>query len=439
MRHTRGEAVAWLTLYVVLATAPLLVALAGVLPPARPYLVEAGVALGFVGLGMLWLQFGLTARFRRIAGPFGLDTMLQYHRQVGVVAWVFVLLHPALVIAGDPVYASFLDPRVDVPRAAALWLVVGALTVLLGTTFWRERLGLSYRVWRAAHALLASLVIFIGLVHVLRVGYYIDTSWQRGLVVAGTAGALGLLVYTRAVMPWQARQRPWRVASVRPLAQQVWSVVVEPEGHDGLSFEPGQFVWVTMGGSPFTTEQHPFTISSSAAMPGRIELAIKELGDFTSTVGSIPAGTVAYLEGPHGAFALPPDRGARVVMIAGGIGITPFVSMLRTLRDRAERRPVLLIYATADEHGRGFDDELEALAAALPLEFVRVAERAMGDWSGRTGMVDAALLADLAGEPMTGDDFLVCGPDPMMDAVERALLDAGVPAGRIDSERFRIA
>jgi predicted ferric reductase len=136
-RRRSTHTVFWSGLYVLLVLAPLSFVL-GSLPPGRGFWVEFGAGLGFVAFTMLVLQFVLTARFRGVGAPYGLDAILQFHRQAGLAAVVFALLHPVFLMIGDARYVEFLDPRVMFPRAAALAALTAALLLIVGLTFWRR-------------------------------------------------------------------------------------------------------------------------------------------------------------------------------------------------------------------------------------------------------------------------------------------------------------
>lgn len=116
--------------------------------PARGFWIEFGVGLGFAGLVGLCLQFVLTARFSRVAAVYGQDAMLQFHRQMDIVAAVFILVHHTLLLVVEPAFLEFLDPRANLPRALALSFVLIALGLLVIPSLWRKRLGIPYEWWR---------------------------------------------------------------------------------------------------------------------------------------------------------------------------------------------------------------------------------------------------------------------------------------------------
>lgn len=437
MRTVLAGLIKWAAVYLLFALLPLVLLLIPPRPAPRTFFVEYGVGLGFVALALLGLQFVLTGRFRGIAESLGLDTMLQFHREAGIVASLLVLGHVIVLLLTRPAYATFLDPRVDAMRALALWILLACLLLILVLTLGRRRLGLPYEWWRATHAVLAAAVLFIGTVHVFRVGWYISVPWRQAIWGGVSVVALALLMHVRVGKPIRARSRPYRVADVRAERGRAWTLVLEPTGHAGLTFEAGQFAWLSFEPSVLSIQQHPFSFSSSAASPEHVELTIKELGDFTSGIRNTRPGTAVFLEGPYGAFTLPASA-RHLVFIAGGVGITPIMSILRTLRDQHDGRELTLLYATGSPDSTIFLDDLPILAAALPLRVVHVFERPPTGWTGEQGMITEEVL----GRHLPADDrevhYFVCGPAPMMDAVETMLVRRGVPMDRLHSERFDI-
>ena len=433
-----AELMLWSGLYLALILAPLGVAVMGQPPPGRGFWVEFGVGLGFVGLAMLGLQFLLTGRFRRIAAAFGTDSLLHFHRQAGLVAYWFILGHALVLLLADADNLAFLDPRVNAPRALALILVLLLVTLLVVLTLKRKRSGLSYEWWRLSHGIIAVLVVLIGLGHILMVGHYVQPLWKQATWVGLTVAAMALLVHVRVIKPLRLRRTPYELVDVRPEASRTWTIKLRPVGHAGVRFQAGQFAWLSFGNSPFSLQQHPFSFASSAARPETPAFTIKELGDFTGQVGQLQPGSRVFLEGPYGAFTLKEGVGDEVLFIAGGIGITPVMSILRTLHDRGDRRKLTLIHGAARLQGLAFFEEVKQMKSVLDLRVIHVLEQPPATWDGERGLVTSELLERVRPTEPGQAQYFVCGPDPMMDVVEHTLRRWGVPLRLIHVERFRI-
>ena len=247
---------------------------------------------------------------------------------------------------------------------------------------------------------------------------------------------LGLLSYVRVFKPLFQLRRPYRVSEVRPERGDTVTLVMHPEGHTGWRFTPGQFGWLTLWGSPFKITAHPFSFSSSAEAPdGRVEMSIRNLGDFTQGMAQVPVGQRVYLDGPYGAFTIgnPADMH---VLVAGGIGITPMMSMVRTLADRGDKRPLVLLYGSRDWESITFREELEQLKARLDLTVVHVLSNPPPGWTGEQGRITADLFKRHLPPNYDAHEYFICGPDPMMDAIETALDALQVPRSKYHSERY---
>jgi ferredoxin-NADP reductase len=130
---------------------------------------------------------------------------------------------------------------------------------------------------------------------------------------------------------------------------------------------------------------------------------------------------------------------AGYVFIAGGIGVAPIVSMLRTMADRGDRRPVSLIYADDAWENMPFRDDIDTLRERMSLDVVYILDHPPEGWQGEAGWVTAELLGRHLPDERIQRDFFVCGPNPMIDSVESALLELGIPARFIHAERFTLA
>lgn len=438
-RSHPSRATAWVVGYLVFVLAPLFALLIGPVGPARDFWTEFSAAIGYAGLAMMGLQFGLTARFRRVTEPWGEDVLYHLHRQLSLVAVALVIAHPVILFIVRPNLIGLLT-FVDAPwRARFAVLSVVSLLVLVMTSLWRARLRMRYETWHHLHVVLAVAAVVTGLAHMVSWGFYLADPWKRALWISLTVFWIGLLAYVRIVRPLFMLRRPYTVTQVRAERGDTTTLVMEPDGHDGFHFEPGQFGWLTVWGGPFRITGHPFSFSGSAeAGEGSVEMSIRRLGDFTATVKTIPVGKRVYVDGPYGAFTIgnPADMH---ILIAGGVGITPMMSIIRTLADRHDNRPVILLYGATDWESITFREELDKIAGRLALTTVYVLTDPPADWTGERGFITADILRRHVPPPYDEHEYFICGPPPMMDSMETTLSTLGVPMSKYHSERYNFA
>lgn len=428
----------WIALYLVLTLAPLFALLIGPRPPGRGFWPDFSVALGYAGLAMMGFQFLLTARFQRLAAPYGIDIIYHFHRQISLVAFGLILAHPIILFVHNPVNLGLLN--ILQPNWAARMGVLSllALFVVIVSSVWRLSLGIQYEPWRMMHGFFGSLAVALAMAHIIFVGYYAHTPWKTWLWVILPLTWIALLVYVRLYKPLRMLQRPYRVTGVIEEAGDAWTLVVEPVGHRGLRFWPGQFAWLTIWRSPFAIQEHPFSIASSAEKPERLCFTIKALGDFTETVKEVQPGDRVYLDGPFGAFTVERFSAPAYVFIAGGSGITPIMSMLRTLVDQGNRQPLLLIYANVTWDDVIFREQLPELEEKLNLRLVHVLEKPPDGWQGEQGFVTTEIIRRHTDQAWQDPEYFICGPDPMLDAVEAALHKLNVPLQKYHAERYNL-
>lgn len=433
----------WFSFYRFLVLLPLLVAVvfraAG---GSRGFVLELAVACGFVGLAIVAFEFALVARLKVVAGAFGQDALQQFHKQIGYASLLFLCAHPLLLLVrGYP--AQMLNPM----DSATPWMwrsgVISfyLLIVLIVLSAGRRLLRISYEWWQFSHQLLAPTVLLLALIHIFTVAGFTGTPAMKALWIAYGAGVLAITVYHRVLMPLKSWRRPWQV--VRNVAEHGHShtLVLRPVRHAGLNFEPGQFAWLNMGNTPFHREEHPVSFSSSAEIQpgGEVAFTIKALGDWSSkVVPEIAPGTNLWLDGPYGVFTPDREQGPGFVFLGGGVGITPLYSMCLTLADREDVRPVYLFYGSRDFEELTFHEEFDRLATRMNLKIVYVLEQGCEGWQGETGLIDAGLLRRHLPKQYRRYQYFVCGPLPMMDAMEKILPPMGIPAEQIHTERFDI-
>jgi predicted ferric reductase len=428
----------WITLYLAVVLVPVFLMLAPPTPSGRGFWLEFSIALGFVGLTQIAVQFVLIARFKRVTAPYGIDIILQYHRQIALVAVAAILVHPLIIVIDNPSRLKLLNPMGGNWASRMGWASVLCLAGLVVTSLFRERLRIRYEWWRLGHLLLGVAAIGFAQAHVSLAGLYTNAAWKQVIWIAIAVGMVGLVLYLRVIKPARQSAFRWRVVEVRPQRGDTFTLALEPSGHEGMRFEPGQFAWIKLGNSPFTLEEHPFSFSSSAERTERLEFGIKALGDFTRSIADVPPGTPAYLDGPHGSFSIDRYPAAGFVFIAGGIGITPMMSFLNTMADRADRRPVTLIYGNARCEQVAYREELEQLRDKLDLRTVHVLEEPPEGWEGERGYIDRATLERVLPRDTFARSVFVCGPGVMMQTVLSALSELEIPHEHVHAEKFEL-
>lgn len=414
--------------------------------PARPWLDEASSAVAMMATAALLLEFLLSGRFRVISAGIGMDRSLRWHQMFAQLLTIAALLHPLFYLS--PSGTAFQRP--DDPSGALVlgldaaslisgtlaWLLLGLLTL---TAIRRDDLPYRYETWRISHGLGAALLAGLALHHAISAGRYSGVPALMAYWAFMLAVALGSLVAVYLLRPWRLARWPWRIAGLERVGDRLWSLTLEPDGHAGLAYRAGQFAWLRLNCSAFSVREHPFSIASAPADGGRLRFLIKEVGDFTRQIGTLPLGTRAFVDGPHGALCLEGRQEPGIFMIAGGAGLAPMLSLLRDAAARGESRPITLFYGNRHEGQIMAAAELAELAGRLRLDLHHVLQEPPPGWAGLTGILTPELIqAEAAQAAQEGWVFLLCGPGPMIRAAHQGLRALGVPRRRILEERFSV-
>jgi glycine betaine catabolism B len=207
----------------------------------------------------------------------------------------------------------------------------------------------------------------------------------------------------------------------------------------GFDFEAGQFltVQVELGGRKHV---RCYSISSAPDVPDHLEISVRRQGLVSGLLHArVRTGGQLLARRPAGRFVYPSDNGRPVVLLAGGIGITPLIAMVRHAVAAEPQRPLTLLYSVRHAGDIAFRDELARLAHAHPL--LRVLITVTGGTPGdglRHGRIDAAAIRESVADP-TGAVYLICGPLAMIEGAKALLADVGVPASQVRFEAFEAA
>lgn len=405
--------------------------------PPRALHQELASGLGILAFAMILMEFVLSGRFKKISNDIGMDVTMRFHQIMARIALAFALLHPFLYrgtpVGGprpwDPTRQLVITTDISaLSTGIAAYLLLPSLVLL---AIGRTKLDFKYETWRLIHGVGALLIAALLLHHTIYAGRYGSQPVMTGLWLAMTAIAVGSLCYVYLLAPLRDKARAWRVTSVMQVTPKQWQVTVAPDGHSGLDYKAGQFVWLNVGHSSFSMKENPFSMSSAPAAGPEISFMIKEFGDFTRTIGQIKPDTVAYLDGPFGSLSVEGRSEPGVALIAGGVGLAPLLGILRQMRLTDDPRKIKLVYGNRSVDQIAYRDELG------PDDVTLVLSEPPKGWQGETGFIDGPLLDRVfSQEDFNEWVFVVCGPPVMMDIVEDHLLARGTPSNRILSERF---
>jgi predicted ferric reductase len=374
------------------------------------------LVFGLLGFGAWSGNIVLGARVGPIERAWaGLDHLYRAHRKVGESVPFLLLAHGALMLASIS-SLDYLNVRTGAIFLGPVVLATLVLLVLV-SVYGRLHRDPFVLVQRAMGGL-----FLVGMAHVLGVEGDHTGSWTFTLVLAFYGVAAGAAWLYRSVLGRRAAPRHhYRVAAMVPVSDRVTEVVLDPVDHP-IDFTPGQFAFLSLGAPAHDTKPHPFSITSRRD-EDQLRFVVKGLGDHTSELAKIPAGTSARVEGPYGGLCHERMSSRRQVWIGGGIGITPFLSMARSV-GKGGLFDVDLYYCIAHAGEAYFLEDLEEHVKVITVQ------------EDRDGFLTAARIAETSG-PLTGNvDYLLCGPPGMMAALRQQLQEAGVPANRVHAEDF---
>lgn len=429
----------WLAFYFLMVFLPLVLLMIFPKPEGREFLREISVALGFLGMALLGLQTMPTSRLKFFTKLFPMDTLYTFHHRLSIFTFLIILVHPILLFINNPATLQLLNLVTAPWRARAGVIAVVAMLALVATSVWRELMKIKYDIWRWVHDALSFLAIGLALFHMFKVNYYMSLTYQKVIWLVLTSIWLSIILYIRVARPIIMIKKPYKVVRVQQERGQSWSLYLQPDGHEGMSFEAGQFAWIT-NESPFIFRENPFSFSTSSESDDKvIGFTIKELGDFTKTIKNFKPGDIVYVDGPYGTFSMDEHRCKEMVYIAGGIGSAPVMSMLRTLADRNCEKKMIFFYGNPTWESVIFREELEELEQKLNLKLVNVLEKPPEGWEGERGFINADILQRYLPENYKESTYFLCGPLPMIEAVEGALHKIHVPVLHIFSEQYEMA
>lgn len=392
-----------------------------------PSLAIAQLA-GLYSVMLMAIALLITTRSRMIETLYGgLDKSYRLHARLGEVALVLMLVHLLTLIPETPRLSTLFVPFTDAWAKSVAIIAFWAFAVLAALALWR---GLSYQTWLAVHTwiglpfLLVSVHAF-GATSDIR-AYEPLRFWMLLWVTLGGAAWIYRTFIYHAVGP----RYDYRVEEVTERGNGTWDLVLRPTSVR-MNYEPGKFAFISVKNLPeIPAEHHPFSISSSP-VHRELRFSFKACGDYTRALPTAQKGTRIEVYGPFGQFTLHQlGEFRRLIWVAGGIGITPFLSMLAFEATNDDFRKIWLFYSVRRNEDAVFDGEIEQQISSADsyIDYVK--------WiSEERGPLTADAILEITG-PVDDYAIMICGPPAMARAVKKQFVRKGFRAGRIVFEDF---
>lgn len=381
--------------------------------------------LGFFGMQLIWWQVILGSRTVSRYISRDLFFVKNVHKFLGKYGFILVMLHPVILLQTYGI--ELLLPNFNFSDQFVLGTTVGKIGISFLVLTWFAsvfiRAKISWRNWKRIH-LVPYIALPLLFYHALLVGshlqmrnYYQSLIWF--LIITFAAIAIVRL------FEWSGSLKiKYTLASKKVVAKDVIRYQWQPMSRR-IAPAPGQFAYLQ---ARRFGESHPFTVSHFDNTSGAFCQSIKAVGPFSETLGSLKIGHQVYVEGPFGIFTNElPGSPKPVVLIAGGIGITPFIRWLKA------KKADYLFYGAQTEEDLAYKDDIKNSQARFV--FVLSQQQKPGLQSGH---ITADLLKQKLGRAIPMYEYFVCGPPAMMTKIIGELQDNGVAKKQIHSERFSL-
>lgn len=373
-----------------------------------------GELTALVGSVLLGISFILSTRIRFLGKLFGgLDKIYRTHHLVGALSFSLLVLHPLFLAIKFWTFSasaaiSFLIPNGDL----TINLGIFALLVMISALVFTFLVRLKYERWKFTHQFL-GLALLLAIMHISLITSDISRNFiLKYYILAFALTGLLSFVYRVFLARWLVKKYEFRIKEIRQ-TRNVVNIILDGK----INFKAGQFAFVKF--PSISREFHPFSITSSPDGKN-LSFVIKVLGDFTEEITKLREGERAIVEGPYGNLS---SDFAEQIWIAGGIGITPFLSMAKSTKAKVD-----LYYCVRNSEDAIFYDELKDIAAEKQnLKVILIV-------SSETGHIKAEVVKKDA--RLENKEIIICGPGKMMNFLKRDFIKLGVKRENIILEEF---
>ena len=398
-------------------------------------MLRAAKIIGLIAAVLIFLQLPLAGRFKLLDRIFSLPSLYNQHRINGYVILMLIVIHPILV--------TIPEDRLMIPFEVRYWpewigaALLVAVFVQIVLSRWRTRLVKAYHRWLYFHRALGWSMLILLVLHILNVSETFEFEGLPRTVVINAAIVWFIVWLAVRSQRLMARKHPFAVSQVALAGKDAHAIDLIPLHGKGIDYLPGQFAFFSFGSDRLSAEWHPFTISSTPTRPDKLQVTVRSCGDWTDQVTNVRKGDRVWVHGPFGRFSheLESDKG-ELIMIAGGIGITPMLSMLKALSDNNDQRRITLLWSNRSAAYEFDRDELEAIGDRLPnFTYISIfTDKA--EPRGMFGRLNVDRLKSLLTESSKDALIFLCGPPSMIRQVRRHLVAMGFSSNAVKKELF---
>jgi len=379
--------------------------------------------IGFLFLSILIIS-GDTARF--FDRFFGMDRIIKFQRKFALITTIFVLSHPVFFVFSDSFYLNYLIPfYASVPLALGAIALYLYVVIMVSSILYKR---ISYQIWQYIHVL-TYVLFFFSFYHALNVG-----SDAENVLVKTTFGVLLIGIATGGIyrICYKIKHRKFKcfVKEIKWETRDVFTLKLDT--NKKLSFKPGQFCFLRLNKDKLYA-RHPFTISSSPNEDS-LNFTMKITGRFTKIASQLKQGEEVIVDGPFGIFTVKND-GKDLVFIAGGVGITPFISMIKDRLHSAKQQNITLLYGAKTRKDIIFRKELDEVNKKWFKKVYVLSNEKKSSKYWKNGRIDSEIIRNNVVD-LQNSLFYICGPEPMKDEMVKILTNMGVKKQNIKIESF---
>ena len=390
---------------------------------------SASQILALLGIILMSLTIVLSAKIRLVDKILnGLDKAYNIHRIAGSAAFILLLNHPLLLVVQALPQAKLALTYLFPSSSFAYNLGIFGIYLMVLAFVCMFFIRLPYDIWKLTHKLLGP-AFLLGGIHALLIGSDVSNFlplriWIGFFIAIGAISAIYSLFLFRRL----GQKFFYRIARIER-STDVVTIYLKPQGAKTISYFPGQFVYVEFKNKKVGSQLHPFSIASSNREES-MEICVKIAGDYSLKLFHfLQEGDEGVVYGPYGQFTKNFEKFGNCLWIAGGIGVTPFLSMLSAEAEKHSDRPVYFYYTySKKEEGVFLGQIYNLLTKASNVTFF--------DWCTKE---KSRLTVEVIGNYLdvhTLDGIFLCGPSFMMEEFKKQFVDSGIPEQKIFYENF---